>query len=293
MKRSIILSTVAVFSGLGIMPPLLAAEAPATARPASPSGSQPTAGKPAEACMSAVRAFIAEMSKQGYWVGGSDYGYGYPMGGYGYGGYGIMAGGREIGATGGYATARPGYEIRTLVASANILAQTGKKQACESVPASARTLYTHYAADLRDRGLSWADQPDWHQREIAAAQPVTAKDVSFRYNQLLDADVVNPGNETLGSVHDLVTSPQTGTIAYVVISRGGLFGIGASYTPVPWSDFKATSNGSLLVLDTTKAVLAAAPQGRDDQFTKAGQFDTESQQVEAYWTVHFKLASVQ
>lgn len=225
MKHSIILSTAAVFSGLGIMTPLLAAETPATARPASPSGSQTAAAKPAETCMSAVRAFTAEMSKQGYWLSGSDYGYGYPMGGYGYGGYGMMAGGRAIGATGGYATARPGYEIRTLVASANILAQTGKKQACESVLASARTLYTRDAADLHDRGVSWADQPDWHQRQIAAAQPVTGKDVSFHYDQLLDADVVNPGNETLGSVHDLVTNPQTGKIAYVVISRGGCSGL--------------------------------------------------------------------
>ncbi|MDQ2762300.1 MAG: PRC-barrel domain-containing protein, partial [Pseudomonadota bacterium] len=208
-------------------------------------------------------------------------------------GYAMMTGGRPIGATGGYATARPGYEIRTLIASANILAHTGKKQACESVLASARTLYTSYAADLHERGVPWADQPGWRQRQIAAAQPVTDKDVSFRSDQLLDADVVNPGNETLGSVHDLVTNPQTGKIAYVVISRGGLFGIDASYTPVPWSDFKATPNGSLLVLETTNTVLAAAPQGRDDQFTKAGQFEAESQKVDAYWTTHVKLASGQ
>ncbi len=292
MKRSTILSTAAILSGLGISTPVLAVEVPATTGPASASGSQPAAAKPAEACMSAVRAFTAEMSKQGYWVGGSDYGYGYPMGAYGYGyGYGMMTAGRPIGSTNGYATARPGYEIRTLVASANILAKTGNQQACEGVLASARTLYTRYAADLHDRGMSFTDQPDWRQREIAAAQPVTGKDASFRYDQLLDADVVNPGDEALGSVQDLVTDPQTGKIAYVVLSRGGLFGIDASYTPVPWSDFKSASNGSLLVLDTTKAVVAAAPQGRGDQFTKAGQFDAESQKVQAYWTAHVKLAS--
>jgi len=240
--------------------------------------------------MSAVRAFTAEMSKQGYWLGGSDYGYGYPMGAYGYG-YGMMTAGRPIGATGGYVTARPGYEIRTLIASANILAQTGKPQACESALASARTLYTSYATDLRGRGVSVPDQSGWRQREITAAQPVTGKDVSFRSDQLLDADVVSPGNDTLGSVHDLVTDPKTGKVGYVVISRGGLFGIGASYTPVPWTDFKATPNGSLLVLDTTKSVLAAAPQGNDDQFTKSGQFETESQKVDAYWTAHIKLTS--
>ncbi len=214
------------------------------------------------------------------------------MGGYGYNS-GMMMAGRPIGSNDGYTTARPGYEIRTLVASANILAQTGKKQACETVLASARTLYTRYASDLRNRGISWGAQPDWRQRQIAAAKPVTGKDVSFQYDQLIDAGVVNPGNESLGSVHDLVTNPQTGKIAYVIISRGGLFGIDATYTPVPWSDFKATPQGGLLVLDTSKPVLAAAPQGREDQFTKAGQFEAESQNVDTYWTAHVKLASGQ
>jgi hypothetical protein len=105
--------------------------------------------------------------------------------------------------------------------------------------------------------------------------------------------VVNPGNDSLGSVHDLVSNPQTGKIAYVIVARGGLFGIDTSYTPVPWGDFKAAPSGSLLVLDTTKTVLAAAPQARDAQFTKAGQFEAESQKVEAYWTAHVKLASAQ
>jgi hypothetical protein len=69
-----------------------------------------------------------------------------------------------------------------------------------------------------------------------------------------------------------------------------LFGIDASYIPVPFSDFKASPNASLLVLDTTKAVMSAAPQVSDDQFTKAGQFTPESQKVDAYWTSHIKAA---
>jgi len=93
-----------------------------------------------------------------------------------------MTGGRAMGATGAYAAARPGHQIRTLVASANILAKTGNGQACESVLAAARTLHTRHAADLRDSGVSWAEQPGWRQREIAAAQPVTGKDISFQYD---------------------------------------------------------------------------------------------------------------
>lgn len=123
MKHLTILRTVSIVSSLGISYPLLAADAPAPARPTGGNGGQLSMGTPAKACISEVRAFTAEMSKQGYWLGGSDYSYGYPMGAYGYGyGYGVMTAGRPTGATGGYETARPGYQIRILVASANILA---------------------------------------------------------------------------------------------------------------------------------------------------------------------------
>ena len=238
-----------------------------------------------------MRAFSKQMAKDGYWFGmsnyGYGYGYGYPVGGYGYG----MLGAAPMGASAGYGSARPGYELRTLAASATILGQMGQEQACQAVLATAGTVYKHSAADLRSRGASGYDQPGWQRRQIAAALPVTGKDNSFRSDQLIDNDVVSPANETLGSVHDLVTNPQTGKVAYVIIARGGLFGIDASYVPVPWADFRMTPDSSLLVLDSTKALMTAAPQVSDEQFNKAGQFDPESKKVDAYWAPRVKAAS--
>ena len=49
---------------------------------------------------------------------------------------------------------------------------------------------------------------------------------SFRSDQLLGTDVRTPQNDALGSIDDLVMNPQTGKIAYLVIARGGIFGIG-------------------------------------------------------------------
>ena len=69
-----------------------------------------------------MRAFNSQMRKDGYWLGESGYGYGYPMDGPGYGyGYPVV-GGLEPTAT-GYQDARPGYDVRTLIAAANILAR--------------------------------------------------------------------------------------------------------------------------------------------------------------------------
>jgi len=293
MIRSTSMATLAICSCLGSFTPLLAAPPATTLTPPSPPaavGTHAALPQPAEKCLGDVRAFSGQMSKDGYWLGGSGYGYGYPMGGFGYG-YGMPLGSMPAGNAAGCGSARPGYEIRTLVASATILAQMGQEQQCQRVLATTRTIYTRYASDLHGRGIPSADLPGWRQRQIAAAVPTTGTDVSFRSDQLLDTDVVSPSNETLGSVHDLVLSPHTGKIAYLIISRGGLFGIDASYVPVPWGAIKATPNASLLVLDTTKAAMSAAPQVSDNQFSTAGQFDQESQKVNAYWASRVKIVA--
>jgi sporulation protein YlmC with PRC-barrel domain len=295
MIRSFATATVAICSVLASSTPLLAASPAAThVSPGAPPvvGTAIASARPAEKCLGDVKVFSEKMSKSGYWLGESGYGYGYPMGGYGYG-YGVPMGSMPAGNTAGYGSARPGYEIRTLMASATVLARMGQEQECQTVLATTQTIYTRYESDLHARGIRSADMPGWRQRQIAAAVPVIGADVSFRSDQLLDADVANPGNQTLGSVHDLVLNPHTGKIAYLIISRGGLFGIDASYVPVPWGAVKAGPNASLLVLDTTKAAMSAAPQVSDHQFSDSGQFDQESQKVDAYWGSRVKtLAAI-
>jgi sporulation protein YlmC with PRC-barrel domain len=244
--------------------------------------------KLAEKCLSDVRAFSSQMQKDGYWLGGSSYGYGYPMGGFGYGyAYSVMGmGGQTASAIGSYTNARPGYEVRTLIASANILAQNGQQQECESVLATTRSIYKIYMAEMQAKHVSAGDGNSWQQQQIAAALPVINEKAGFRSDQLLEADVRNPGNDALGSVHDLIMDPQTGKIAYLVIARGGIFGFEAKYVPVPWADFKITGNMSLLVLDTSKAAMDAAPEVTDDQFTAPSHFENESQKIDAYWKAH-------
>ncbi len=81
-------------------------------------------------------------------------------------------------------------------------------------------------------------------------------------------------------------SPKTGKIAYLVVARGGIFGFDKKYVPVPWDAFKATQGVSLLVLDTNKAIMDAAPEVTYNETLTPAQFDKHSQEVDAYWKTH-------
>ena len=254
----------------------LAAQTTASA----PAGPAPISGKPdaaarlGEKCLSDLRVFHAQMEKDGYWLGGAGMGYGYPMGSY------------PEGTVASYQNVRPGYEIRVLDAAANILGKSGQQKSCEDVLTTTRGIYKQYAADMHSGGFPMADVPAWRRPEIAAATPVTSGRDVFRSDELLGTAVRNSQNEALGSVEDLVISPKTGKIAYLVIGRGGVFGIDEKYIPVPWAAFKASPNTSLLVLDTTKSAMETAPQVKKDQFASGSHFEQSSESIDAYWKTH-------
>jgi sporulation protein YlmC with PRC-barrel domain len=182
--------------------------------------------------------------------------------------------------------ARPGYEIRTLVASANIMAQHGQQASCEALLAVTRHIYKDYSADLHKKGVAKADMSEWQAHLIATAQPVSVDTTSFRSDQLIGTDVVSPRDESLGTVDDIVLSPQTGKISYLVVSHGGFIGIDEKYVAVPWKDFKATPGATLMVLDSNKNVLDAGPQVKENQFSANGDFAEQSRKVDDYWKSH-------
>jgi sporulation protein YlmC with PRC-barrel domain len=243
---------------------------------------------PAAQCLAEIKTFDQQIQKEGYWLHGSGYGVGYPMFGYGWGGDygGYRESATPVAESAGYWRARPGYEVRTLLTAAGILASRGDQAACSGVMDSVKLVYASYAADLRNGKAPRADVSSWRQRQIAAAVTVTGNDAPFRSDQLVGAEVVNPGGESLGSVQDIVVSPADGRIAYLVIGRGGIFGIDENYVPVPWADFKTAPGAKLLVLATTKATLQAAPRVKEDQFAARGGFSAESQKVAQYWGAH-------
>lgn len=257
-------------------------------RPATTVAGTAAATMPAQKCASDLRAFDGAMQKDGNWLHGSGYGYGYPLYGYGYGyGHGSPEFGPLIGhgnsAATNHARARPGYEIRTLIASATILAQRGKQAECDALLTTAREVYKGYAADLGDHQRPRSDGLAWRTKQIAAAQPVAGSKAGYRSDHLIGADVVNAQGDDLGDVYDVVVAPQTGKITYLVVGRGGVFGIGERHVPVPWEAFKITDAGNILVLDSTKGNLDAAPRVAENHFSPRGDVGQQGASADAFW----------
>src|SRR5215475_12163691 len=55
-------------------------------------------------------------------------------------------------------------------------------------------------------------------------------------SDLIGATVKNPEGESLGSIQELVLDPKDAKIKNVVVSMGGLLGIGAKSVAIPWQE---------------------------------------------------------
>jgi sporulation protein YlmC with PRC-barrel domain len=79
-------------------------------------------------------------------------------------------------------------------------------------------------------------------------------------NRFIGTDIHNKQGETIGEVQDLVLNRQNGQVDFVVVSKGGLWGVGEERFAVPFKAFKATPEGDALTLTIDENKLANAPK---------------------------------
>src|SRR5262249_53843371 len=71
--------------------------------------------------------------------------------------------------------------------------------------------------------------------------------------------VLNQHNEEVGKVEEIMLDLHAGRVAYVVISFGGILGIGAKLFAVPWSALMVDTVRKCFVMDVDKDKLKNAP----------------------------------
>ena len=173
MTRKLPLGSIAGCVYFTLMGPLLAAQPANTeATNSTAAESDMAAPKSADACRNDLKAFDSQMEKDGYWYRPRAMALAIPWAPLASECTGIGIQGRPaLAGTGDY-NARPGYEVRILLASANILARQGQQQPCEDVLTVTRGLYERYLSDMKREGSPAVDVPGWRQKQISAAVPV-------------------------------------------------------------------------------------------------------------------------
>lgn len=80
-----------------------------------------------------------------------------------------------------------------------------------------------------------------------------------RASDLMKLEVRNLQDEKLGKVNDLGVDVGSGRIVQVIVSTGGVLGVGSSYVAVPPAALHYDETANVLHLDTTKEALKNAP----------------------------------
>lgn len=104
-----------------------------------------------------------------------------------------------------------------------------------------------------EAGLAVATNQGSESRFIELQQ-----DNQVRADSLIGTAVVNSAGDELGSVSDLLVDDK-GRITGLLISSGGVLGIGAKVVAVPWSDATRPGEGEPFVVDIAHEEIAAAP----------------------------------
>jgi hypothetical protein len=70
--------------------------------------------------------------------------------------------------------------------------------------------------------------------------------------ELAGGDIVNTAGDRLGHLEQILIDPASGRIDRAVLACGGVFGIGARFVTVPWSDLALDGSGRGFVLDLSR-----------------------------------------
>jgi sporulation protein YlmC with PRC-barrel domain len=105
----------------------------------------------------------------------------------------------------------------------------------------------------------------------------SASAVQIKSKSLIGSTVRNRDGKDLGKVADLVIEPSDGRISGVVISMGGVAGVGARDITVPWNSVQVTRDQRSLVLTLQQDPLQPAPARADDKKGSEGQASPSDQ----------------
>jgi sporulation protein YlmC with PRC-barrel domain len=92
---------------------------------------------------------------------------------------------------------------------------------------------------------------------IMKADPATVV-TGYRVTKVVGSTVVNEASETVGTIDDLIVTPNE-VVPFAVLSVGGFLGMGTKYVVVPYSALKVQDK-KMVLQGATKDSLKALPE---------------------------------
>jgi sporulation protein YlmC with PRC-barrel domain len=94
--------------------------------------------------------------------------------------------------------------------------------------------------------------------KMEKSSAVSAPDISSSYksSDLLDMSVQNRQNEDLGQISELIVD-KDGKVSHVVLSAGGVAGVGGDEYIVPWDRITLSQAGDVAHVDVNKDALSS------------------------------------
>ena len=122
------------------------------------------------------------------------------------------------------------------------------------------------------------------RQDVTEARRELRQDLAqtHRAKTVIGMNVKNSQREDLGKIHDLVLNFDNGNIAYVVISSGGLLGVGDTLHAVPWKALSLNSQADGFVLNIDKTAWKSAPSFKDNDWPEVADRDWNNQ-LEGYY----------
>ena len=91
---------------------------------------------------------------------------------------------------------------------------------------------------------------------VMKVDPATVA-TGYRVSKVVGSTVVNEANETVGTIDDLIVTPNE-VVPFAVLSVGGFLGIGTKYVVVPYNTLKIQDK-KMVLPGATKDSLKALP----------------------------------
>lgn len=156
---------------------------------------------------------------------------------------------------------------------------------------SAAFVGTSCAADVQEKQQEVKEKQTElkHERREESAERVQVSNQSMqqvsRASKIIGTNVKNPNGDNLGDIKDLVLDPESGQVVYVVVSFGGVLGVGDKLFALPWKALHWTRDKEYYVLDVDKSTLTKAPGFDKKDWPDSSKWDQLREEVKEFYQV--------